>query len=189
MCGTQSTPGGGAPSQTQPILANIASQGNQIKRALSKSRQAQAAGSSKAAKVFDAAHASGGQSQQQQQSTAVLLDIDKLVKTSAAAAFLGNAPSGKAVQKPRAPHQVAMSRNTGQIAESHSGKTSQAVAAHPLVGKKTVAAAAGTGTATQASQGSATVVNTNMTPTDSAASNQLQKMLRQQATSQNQQRH
>lgn len=123
MCGTQSTPGGGAPSQTQPILANIASQGNQIKRALSKSRQAQAAGSSKAAKVFDAAHASGGQSQQQQ-STAVLLDIDKLVKTSAAAAFLGNAPSGKAVQKPRAPHQVAMSRNTGQIAESHSGKTS-----------------------------------------------------------------
>ena len=188
MCGTQSTPGGGAPSQTQPILANIASQGNQIKRALSKSRQAQAAGSSKAAKVFDAAHASGGQSQQQQ-STAVLLDIDKLVKTSAAAAFLGNAPSGKAVQKPRAPHQVAMSRNTGQIAESHSGKTSQAVAAHPLVGKKTVAAAAGTGMWTQASQGSATVVNTNMTPTDSAASNQLQKMLRQQATSQNQQRH
>ena len=188
MCGTQSTPGGGAPSQTQPILANIASQGNQIKRALSKSRQAQAAGSSKAAKVFDAAHASGGQSQQQQ-STAVLLDIDKLVKTSAAAAFLGNAPSGKAVQKPRAPHQVAMSRNTVQIAESHSGKTSQAVAAHPLVGKKTVAAAAGTGTATQASQGSATVANTNMTPTDSVASNQLQKMLRQQATSQNQQRH
>ena len=187
MCGTQSTPGGGAPSQTQPILANIASQGNQIKRALSKSRQAQAAGSSKAAKVFDAANASGGQSQQQQ-STAVLLDIDKLVKTSAAAAFLGNAPSGKAVQKPRAPHQVAMSRNTVQIAESHSGKTSQAVAAHPLVGKKTVAAA-GTGTATQASQGSATVVTTNMTPTDSVASNQLQKMLRQQASSQNQQRH
>ena len=81
-----------------------------------------------------------------------------------------------------------MSRNTVQMQESNSGKNSQAVAAHPLVGKKTVAAT-GTGTGTQGTQGSATVVTTNITPTDSVASNQLQKMLRSQATSLNQHRH